>query len=78
MTTKTRKNMALGASRKFEKAAAHALLMEQHAAHKAAQAKRLADEQAAHEAAVKAYNRYWSAWLRGGRKGPKPVKPMGM
>ena len=75
MTTKVRRDTTLAAARRNAKAAAHEALMAQHAAHREAQRIKAEREQAEQKAAIAAYNRYWSAWLRGGCKGPKPVKP---
>jgi hypothetical protein len=64
MTTKQLRRQASSLSRQAEREAQHTAMLAQHAARAAAK-----------QEAIAAYNRYWSAWLRGGRKGPKPVKP---
>jgi hypothetical protein len=75
MTQKQLRRQTNGLARQTERMVAHAALMEQHAARRIENARREAAEEAAKAEAIAAYNRYWSAWLRGGCKGPKPVKP---
>jgi hypothetical protein len=75
MTTKQLRRQTNGLARQAERMAEHAALMEQHAQRRIENARREAAEAAAKEEAIKAYNRYWSAWLRGGCVGPKPIKP---
>jgi hypothetical protein len=75
MTQKQLRRQTQGLARRADRGMAHAALMEQHAARRAENARREAAEAAAKQEAIATYNRYWSAWLRGGCKGPKPVKP---
>lgn len=72
------REQSLAASRRAERQAAHERMLAQHATRRAAQEAAQAAQEAEHEAAIAAYKRYWSAWLRGGCKGPKPVKPLFM
>jgi len=64
MTTKQLRRQASSLSRQATREAEHAAMMAAHAARRAAK-----------QEAIATYNRYWSAWLRGGCVGPKPVKP---